>query len=100
MNMKVQFQSVNFKADKKLVDYVQDRMDKLEHYYDHIIEGEVFLKLDNSHLKDNKLVELKLSVPGNDLVVKKGSSSFESATDNATDVMRRQLTKRKEKERA
>ena len=98
--MRVQFQSVNFKADKKLVDYVQDRMDKLENYYDHIIEGEVFLKVDNTNSRQNKIVEMKVCVPGNDIMVKKESNSFESATDNATDVMRRQLTKRKEKERS
>ena len=98
--MRVQFQSVNFKADQRLVEYVQDRMDKLEHYYDHIIEGEVFLKVDNTNSPDNKIVEMKLSVPGNDLMVKKENKSFEAATDNATDVMRRQLQKRKEKERS
>ena len=98
--MRVQFQSVNFKADKKLVDYVQDRMDKLEHYYDHIIEGEVYLKVDNTNSRQNKIVEMKLSIPGNDLMVKKENKSFEAATDNATDVMKRQLQKRKEKERS
>ena len=98
--MRVQFQSVNFKADQKLVDYVQERMDKLEHYYDHIIEGEVYLKVDNTNSRENKIVEMKLSIPGNDLMVKKENKSFEAATDIAMDVMKRQLRKRKEKERS
>ena len=34
--MKVNLQSVNFKADQKLLEFVQERMDKLDTYYDNI----------------------------------------------------------------
>ena len=56
--MKVNLQSVNFKADQKLLEFVQERMDKLDTYYDNIIGGEVFMKLDNSNSPKNKIVEV------------------------------------------
>ena len=98
--MKVHLQSVNFKADQKLLDFVQERMDKLESRYDNIIGGEVFMKLDNNNIRENKIVEMKLMVKGNDYVVKKECKSFEEATENSIDVLRRKLQKNKEKVRA
>lgn len=97
--MKVQVQSVNFKADQKLVDFIQKRMDKLDQFYDRIIDGEVYLKVDNNHTRENKIVEVRVNVPGNDLMVKKECTSFEEATDLATDALRRQLDKHKAKVR-
>lgn len=97
--MKVQVQSVNFKVDQKLVDFIQQRMDKLDQFYDRIIDGEVFLKVDNNHTRENKIVEVRVNVPGNDLVVTKECSSFEEATDLAADALKRQLDKYKSKMR-
>ena len=98
--MKVQVQSVNFKVDHKLVDFIQKRMDKLDQFYDNIISGEVFLKVDNNHTRENKITEIRLAVPGNELVVKKECTSFEEATDLCADALKRQLDKHKAKVRA
>lgn len=97
--MKVHMQSVNFKADQTLVDFVQERMDKLEQFYGNIIGGEVFMKLDNNNARENKIVEMKINIPGNDIIVSKERKSFEEATDSAVDVIRRKLQKHKDKER-
>jgi putative sigma-54 modulation protein len=97
--MKVNLQSVNFKADQKLLEFVQERMDKLDTYYDNIIGGEVFMKLDNSNSPKNKIVEVKLNIPGKDYMVKKECKSFEEAADNATEVLRRKLKEYKGKAR-
>ena len=43
--MKVSIQSVNFNADKKLVNYVEKKSKGLEKFYDKIIGVEVFLKV-------------------------------------------------------
>jgi putative sigma-54 modulation protein len=40
--MKVNVQAVNFNVDKKLLDFIQERMDKLEKYYDKIVSSDVF----------------------------------------------------------
>ena len=69
--MKVNVQAVNFNVDRKLVDFIQERMDKLEKYYDKIVSAEVFLRLENTSDKENKTAEIKIIVPGDDFLVKK-----------------------------
>lgn len=96
--MKLQMHSIHFDADQKLVDFIQKRADKLETFYDRIIDGEVFLRLDHSESKDNKIIEIKLNIPGQQLFAKEQSKSFEAATDVAIEALRRQLKKHKEKQ--
>ncbi len=98
--MKVHVQSVNFTADQKLIDFIHKKMNKLDQFYDRIIDGEVFLKVDNNHTKQNKITEVKLNIPGHDLVVKKQCKSFEEATDLSAQALRRQLRKHKGKVKA
>ena len=69
--MKVSTQSINFNIDQKLVNFIQKRMNKLDLFYDKIIKADVFLKVENTSEKENKVFEAKLSVPGDSLVVKK-----------------------------
>lgn len=98
--MKVNTQSVNFNADKKLIDFIQKRMDKLDLFYDKVIKSDVYLKLENTSDKENKVFEARVSVPGDSLVVKKQCKSFEEGADMAVSSLERQLKKRKEKLRA
>lgn len=98
--MKVNTQSVNFNADKKLINFIQNRLEKLDRYYDKVIDADVYLKLDNTNGKENKIFEVRLNVPGNKFVVKKQSKSFEEGTDLAIGSLERQLKKRKQKIRA
>ena len=98
--MKVNTQSVNFTADKKLIDFIQNRMNKLDLFYDKIIESEVYLKVENTSEKENKIFEARVRVPGDSFVVKKQCRSFEEGTDIAVSSLERQLKKRKQKLRA
>ena len=98
--MKVNTQSVNFNADQKLLDFIQKRMDKLDVFYDKIIKSDVFLKLENTSDKENKIFEARVSVPGDSFVVKKQCKSFEEGADIAIASLERQLKKRKEKLRS
>ena len=95
--MKVNTQSVNFNADKKLINFIQNRMDKLDRYYDKVIKSDVFLKVENTSDKENKIFEAILSLPGDSLVVKKQCKTFEEGVDMAVASLERQLKKRKEK---
>ena len=79
--MNVNVNAVNFTIDGKLADFVQVRMDKLEKYYDKIVSSEVFLKVENTSDKENKIVEIKLHVPGDDFIVKKQCKTFEEAVE-------------------
>lgn len=96
--MKLQMHSIHFNADKKLLDFIQKKLNKLETYYDRIVDGEVILRLDNNEEKENKVVEIKLFIPGNMLFAKEQSRSFEAAADLLVETMKRQLTRYKEKQ--
>lgn len=98
--MKVNTQSVNFNADGKLLAFIQKRMDKLDLFYDKVIKSDVFLKVENTSDKENKIFEVKVSVPGDSLVVKKQCKTFEEGADMAVASLERQLKRKKEKLRA
>ncbi len=96
--MKLQFHSVHFNADPKLTEFIEQKANKLETFYDRITDGEVFLRLEKGdHRYDNKVVEIKLNIPGTTLFTKEHATSFEAATDQAVESLRRQLQKYKEK---
>ena len=94
--MDIKVQSIHFEADKKLVDFVEEKVGKLSQFYDKIIGGDVFLKLEASD-KENKVAEIKIKLPGKDLFAKKQCKSFEEATDEAVEALRRQINKHKSK---
>ncbi len=95
--MKVDIQSIHFKADQKLTEYVEKKLQKLETFYDGIIEASVFLKLDNNNKKDNKQVEIKIHVQNQSIFKTQTSQSFEAATDLAIDALKTQIKKYKDK---
>ncbi len=97
--MKVNAQSVNFNADVKLIQFLQGRLDKLETFYDKVISSDVYLKVENTSSKENKVVEIKLNIPKDNYVVKKQCKSFEEGIDSACSSLERKLIKRKEKMR-
>ncbi len=94
--MKLQVHSIHFNADRKLITFIQTKIDKLETFYDRLVGGEVFLRINNEGI-DNKTVEIKLKVPGTRLFAKEQARSFEAATDQATEALRQQLKRFKTK---
>ena len=95
--MDVKINTVHFKADKKLETYIREKLQKMPSMFDGILSGEAMLRLENSENRENKIVEIRLAIKGNDLFVKKQSKSFEEATDLALEALRKQLVKHKEK---
>ena len=98
--MKVNVHAVNFTVDGKLVDFIQERMNKLEKYYDKVVDSDIYLKVEKTSDKENKIVEIKVNVPGDDFMVKKQCKTFEEAVETAGESLERLLVKRKEKLRA
>lgn len=90
--MKVQVQSIHFDADIKLINFIQKKLDKLDTFYDRTIDAEVILRLNNEGI-ENKTVEIKLNVPGEQLFATKTNGSFEAATDHCAEALRRQIKK-------
>ena len=97
--MNVRINSVKFTADKKLEKFVESKVKKLAQIYDDIIGAEVFLRLENTQDLENKIAEIKIDIPGNELFAKKQTKSFEESTDSAIDALKRQIAKYKEKVR-
>jgi putative sigma-54 modulation protein len=97
--MNIKIQSVHFDADKKLLDFVTEKVSKLEKYYEEIVSAEVILRIENDSDMDNKFAEIRLEIPGNDSFAKKQSKSFEESIDDCVDALKRQLMKHKEKQR-
>ncbi len=95
--MNVKIQSIHFDADKKLIEFVSERVGKLGHFHTEIIGGEVYLRIDKSSDNINKITEIKLNVPGQELFSKRQCKSFEEATDEAIEALRNQLKRHKEK---
>jgi putative sigma-54 modulation protein len=98
--MDIQVHSVHFTADKKLIEFINEKVGKLELFYDNIIASEVFLRLDKDQEGENKVAEVKILIPGKELFAKKQCKSFEEAADLAVESLERLLVKRKEKLRA
>ena len=96
--MEVKINSVHFNADERLVDFVNKKVSKLDTFFDGIIKVEVILKVAKPEAANNKVAELKLSIPATDyLFAKKQADSFEEAIDLAVDAIKKQLGKYKEK---
>ncbi|MEZ5105432.1 MAG: ribosome-associated translation inhibitor RaiA [Draconibacterium sp.] len=96
--MEIKINSVHFNADKKLVDFVNKKVGKLDTFFDGIISAEVILKVLKPEVANNKVSELKVSIPANDyLFAKKQADTFEEATDLVVEAIRKQLGKYKEK---
>ena len=95
--MKVTTQSVNFNASSDLIDFIEKKVSSLIKFHDKILNAEVFLKLENSSDKENKIAEIKINIPGNELVVKKQYKSFEESISTGVETLKRRLKKSKEK---
>lgn len=97
--MRLQIHAVRFTADQSLLDFIQAKLNKLDTFHDRIIGGEVFLKLDgaDSNKIKEKVVEVRLTIPGKELFVKDHDKSFESATDKVLEVLKDKLVRCKQK---
>ncbi|WP_299579150.1 ribosome hibernation-promoting factor, HPF/YfiA family [uncultured Sunxiuqinia sp.] len=96
--MNINLNAVHFTPDQKLVDFASKKINKLDTFFEGVISAELTLKVVKPETVDNKMAELKLSIPSKGyLFAKKEADTFEEAIDLSTDAIRRQLTKFKEK---
>ncbi|MGB0773956.1 MAG: ribosome hibernation-promoting factor, HPF/YfiA family [Flavobacteriaceae bacterium] len=97
--MKINIQTVHFSMNSNLQKYIEKRLSKLNLYYNRIVSVDLYLNLDNHNDQTNKSVELRVNIPGDDVVVGKKSESFEKSLDMAASSAERMLKRRKEKSR-
>jgi putative sigma-54 modulation protein len=85
--------------DKDLKEFVDDKIASLDKFYDKVVDAEVFLKVQKTSEKENKITEVKLNVPGDEMMVKKLSRTFEEGISLAVGALKRNLEKLKAKQR-
>ena len=95
--MNVKIQSVKFDADKKLIDFIESKVAKIDRFIDNIVSVDVTLKLDKDFDNGNKVATITVTVPGDELVAERQCKSFEEAIDSGLDAIRNQVDKYKEK---
>ncbi len=86
---------VKFKTDEKLEKYINDKVAKLDRMIDNAIKCEVTLKLEKPETDNNKIVDMRLYVPGKDLFVTKQANTFEEAVSQCVDTVKVQIEKYK-----
>jgi len=91
--MRIQIHSIHFDADAALLAFVESKLEKLLTFNQDLQSCEVFLRVDKSDTRENKLVEVKAHLPGKDLFAKRKAGSFESAMDEVSEALRRQVMK-------
>lgn len=89
--MNVQIQSVKFDADQKLVEFVENKMAKLDRFAERAIGADVILKVDKDHESGNKVATINLAIPGHELVAEQRAKTFEEAVDLAIEAVKRQI---------
>jgi putative sigma-54 modulation protein len=95
--MQVKIQSIHFDADKKLIEFVNERVSRLSQYQENITKSEVFLKIDKSNTNENKIAEIRLALPGKELFASRQCKTFEEAIDLSVEAIRAQIKKYKGK---
>lgn len=97
--MKANIQSVHFTIDNKLVEFINSKLEKLEKLNEGIIDAQVILKLENSGQVKDKVSEIILNIPGNQLVSISTNKTFEQSVDECIDALARQIKKVKGKQK-
>lgn len=93
--MQLQIHSIHFDAERRLLDFIGNKVEKLNTFHDQIISCEVFLRVEKSDDRENKVSEVKIHVPGADFFAKKRAVSFEAGIDDSLEAIRRQIRKQK-----
>jgi putative sigma-54 modulation protein len=95
--MKISIQGVGVSPRQELQDMINEKLTKLDRLSDRITEAKVILRIEKAETHDNKIMEIKLGLPGNDIFVKKQGDSFEELVQKTSDVLTRELKEWKEK---
>ena len=96
--MQIEIQSFDFTAKQELKSFVLEKVNILSRYYSQVIGSEIFRRLDNSHTKENKVRQIRLAIPGNDLLATAQCETFEKAILKVVKLLKRQVQKLKIKQ--
>ena len=95
VKMEIKIKSLKFDADERLIGYAEKKVARLEKFFDNSGVAELTLSL--LHEPENKNAQLKLHIPGEDLVIERQAKTFEEAVTECVDLMKEKLTRAVEK---
>lgn len=96
--MNINVQSIHFDADVKLLTYLKEKLVKLTQFHDNIVAADVFLRLEHDgENRQNKVVDIRLTVPGREHFAKRQGKTFEEAASTAVEALRSQVERTKER---
>ena len=93
--MKLKLQTQGFTASQELTKLLYQKVAKLTLFFDKIIGAEVKLSSNNSNVQENKICNIRLVIPGNNLLVNVQCKTFEEAITDAVEALKTQIEKRK-----
>ena len=96
--MKTQFTARHFDASENLKQYSLDAVEKLQRFYDRIIDVDIVLQPSSSD-ENPQMVEINVNVPQSHLKSSEAADTYEQAINKAVDNLERQLKKYKNKRR-
>ncbi|MDH4221972.1 MAG: ribosome-associated translation inhibitor RaiA [candidate division Zixibacteria bacterium] len=91
--MKIKTTARHFTLDQELKDFAKGEIDRLDKFFDHIIDTHLILEAEGYRKK----AELNLKVYGTVLSSQHSSDDFHTSIEGALDKMKRQLKKYKSK---
>jgi putative sigma-54 modulation protein len=93
--MQIITQTTHFEAERDLLTYVEKKVGKIKSLERRVISAEVALRMENNGQVQDKIVEVKLHMPGTQLYTRQVSKQFEAAVEKAVDTLRSQIVRYK-----
>ena len=94
--MKIDIQAP-WEVNEFLQSTIHEKVERLSNVSNQIIHTNVFLKLKEHDSIEDKIVEIRVSLPGPYIFAEGVGETYEKAVIRATEKVKRQLVKRKEK---
>ena len=95
--MKINIQSPGFKVSLVLTEFIQKKVERLSNYYSEIISIDILLKVSNADTKENKICEIRLVIPGNDMLASAQCKTFEEAVLSVVEITKGKIKRKKSK---
>jgi putative sigma-54 modulation protein len=92
--MNINIQSVHFKASEDLQNHVQDKLRKVFEHNNKIIRADVTLFEDGNGVT-NQYCEIRLVIPGDDHIAKKGAVTYEKAVIDTVETLQKIMRRKK-----
>lgn len=94
--MRIDIQTVGFEAEQDLLDYADEKINKLNKYFENITGIDIYLKSVQNDRDKTKVAEVKVFLPGEPIFGQEQTDTFHGALDQAIEKVKKQLKKRNE----